>query len=79
MLKGVIHGSRLQADASRVEGDTLADKCKLLFILVGSSFIMTRRYVDLTQRKKIKKGGFTYISKNLAGSDVPWVTERKTF
>lgn len=77
-MKKVINCSGLQADASGIEGDALSDKRKRLFVLIGRSFIVTNIDVDI-RRGKQGKEEFAYISKNLAGSDVPWVTERKTF
>jgi len=74
-IKGWTYSSRLQADASRIKRDTLADKGQWLSSFFRGAFVVAdgSKY-NVGERKR-----WAYISRNFAGSEVPCVTERKTF
>ena len=65
----------LEGDASRVKRDALSYKAEGLCVLVGGSFIMALRELRWGRHSELR-GRRTYISRTLAGSAVPFVTDK---
>ena len=67
------YGTWLQTDSSRVESDTFANESQRFSWPIWSTFIMTAWHLVRNGSRESKN---TYTSRNLAGSEVPLVTER---
>jgi len=77
-MRNDTYSTRLQTDSSRIKSDTFPDKREGLGGWVLSAFVMTTCMNGGVLVRSIRKrnGRMMYISRNLAGSEVPWVTDK---
>ena len=54
----------------------MQEAARLSWVIHGNGYDNNIHKIDIYEYEEEK---WHYISKNLAGSDVPWVTERKVF